>query len=204
MKVINQRVEILDSISEEDMLAKLETAGRVCYKSEDKQKEGSSKKFIRNIIKSGHGSVIEHESITVKLTTNRAVANQIVRHRLASYSQESTRYCNYSKGRFRGEITVIKPEGIPNINAYAVWRQAMARSEINYFKLIEAGMKPEDARGVLPLDLKTELIVTANIRQLRHMIKIRTGKGAQPQTRNLFQELLIKLKLELPTLFEDL
>lgn len=204
MKIVKQSVKILDNIDRQAVMNKIELAGRVCYQSGDLAKEGSASKFIQSIISRGHESVIEHESITVQIITTRAIANQLVRHRLASFSQESTRYCNYSKDKFDNEITVIYPGDEMSNDAYNIWIDQQELAEITYFKLLKLGVKPEEARGVLPLDLKTELIMTANIRQWRHVIKMRTGNGAQPQVIEIANQLLKEFYLKLPALFSDL
>lgn len=169
MKVIAPMVEILDDIDGEKLLSKIERAGRVCYKSEDKITPESSKKFIQNILSSGHESVIEHEKISVRIICDRGVTHEIVRHRIASYSQESTRYCNYTKDKFGKELTFIKPcFWDESSEMYKLWLSEMQMIESTYNKLIALGAKPQEARAVLPNSLKTEIIVTMNLREWRH------------------------------------
>lgn len=202
MIIVNQKAEIIDEIDESRIMKKLEAIGRVCYRSENQIKEGSDSKFIANIIKSGHESVIEHESITVRFITTRAIANQLVRHRLASFSQESTRYCNYTKDKFENSITCINPQ--LSKQQEDIWALGQLLAEEKYFHLINLGAKPEEARGVLTLDLKTELIMTANLREWRHIIKQRTSKAADPQIRKLVGDLAEQLIEKLPVIFSDL
>ncbi len=135
MKVIKPSVEIIDVFDGLDVIRKLELCGRVCYKSEHKMNDASPYKFIQNIINRGHESVLEHFSFTVKFICDRGVSHKIVRHRIASYSQESTRYCNYSKGQFNGEITVIEPCFlVPGTEGYDMWYRACQMAEQYYFQ----------------------------------------------------------------------
>lgn len=172
MKIISPSIQILDELNESEVLRKLEMAGRVCYKSEEKISQGSAKKFISNILKTGHESVIEHFSFSVKFIIDRGVSHEMVRHRIASYSQESTRYCNYSKDGFGSEITVIKPNFLNEDSAgYNIWKSGCQQAEDNYFKILEWGCRAEEARTLLPNSLKTEIIMTANLREWRHFLK---------------------------------
>lgn len=205
MKVIAPMVEILDDIDGEEMLSKIEKAGRVCYKSEDKITSESSKKFIQNILSSGHESVIEHEKISVRIICDRGVTHEIVRHRIASYSQESTRYCNYTKDKFGKELTFIKPcFWEENSEMYKLWLSQMQMIESAYNKLIAMGAKPQEARTVLPNSLKTEIIVTMNLREWRHFFKLRTSERAHPQMREISQMLLEKFREQIDVIFDDI
>lgn len=169
MKVIKPSFEIMDMFYGSDVIKKLEQCGRICYKSEDKINDESGYKFIQHIIKNGHESVLEHFNFSVKMIVDRGVSHEIVRHRLASYSQESTRYCNYSKGQFGGEITVIEPCFLePGSEGYDLWYNACSAAEDNYFMMLNFGFTPQEARSVLPNSLKTEIVMTANIREWRH------------------------------------
>ena len=205
MKVIKPSVEIIDSFDGLDVIRKLELCGRVCYKSEHKMNDTSPYKFIQSIINRGHESVLEHFSFTVKFICDRGVSHEIVRHRIASYSQESTRYCNYSKDNFGGEITVIEPCFlIPGTKAYAEWYTLCLNAEIAYFKMLDWGCGPQEARAVLPNSLKTELVMTANIREWRHFLKLRTSPAAHPQMREVANLLLEELKAKIPVVFDDI
>ncbi len=205
MKIIEPSVEILTPIDSEAILKMLEAVGRTCYKSEDKIQESSAEKFISGIVKRGHEAVIEHYNITVKFICDRGVTHEIVRHRLASYCQESTRYCNYSNDKFNGEITVIKPcflaEGS---EAYRMWTGICSLAEAYYFDLLNLGCTPQEARAVLPNSLKTELVMTANIREFRHFFKLRCSKAAHPQMREVALMLLKEFKERIPVLFDDI
>lgn len=204
MKIIKPYVEICDQIDGQEILKKIEKCGRVCYKSEGKIANGSAERFVANIIKRGHESVLEHISITLKFVVDRGVSHEIVRHRLASYSQESTRYCNYIKDDFGSEITVIEPYFFKDSVAYITWKDAMWQCENAYFKLLDICAKPEEARTVLPNSLKTELVMTMNLRELRHFLKLRTANAAHPQMREVTRPLLDYLKKQIPIVFDDI
>jgi thymidylate synthase (FAD) len=205
MRIVSAVFEIVGQINPSEILKNIEAYGRVCYKSEEKITVSSAAPFIQRIIKSGHESVIEHEKITVKIICDRGVTHEIVRHRIASYSQESTRYCNYSKDKFGGELTFIKPVfWADDSEAYAIWQGQMSTIEKSYLKLTEIGVPPEQARSVLPNSLKTEIVVTMNLREWRHFFKLRTSKRAHPQMREISIPLLAKFKELLPPIFEDI
>ena len=172
MKIIEPGFEIVDLLDGNEMLKRIERAGRVCYKSEAGITNDSAIRFVKNIIRSGHESVIEHEKITVKIICDRGVSHEIVRHRIASYSQESTRYCNYYAEKFGNELTFIKPYfWNKDFAKYKIWENTMLYIEKAYMELIEAGAKPQEARSILPNSLKTEIIVTMNLREWRHFFK---------------------------------
>ena len=218
MKIIKPKVEvILCSVTGNDALKIIEGIGRTCYKSEELMTNDSAEKFVRRVIDSGHHSVIEHLNYITRITCDRGVFHEIVRHRIASYSQESTRYCNYSKGKFDGEITCIDiTEGIelcPKTgkllgqvkgDIIAVWWLAMEASEASYMKMIELGASPQIARSVLPNSLKTEIVVTMNLREWRHFFKLRTAKAAHPQMREVAIPLLKWFKKLIPVIFDDI
>ena len=205
MKAIPPSFEILDLEKPERMLERIEAAGRTCYKSEHQIKKGSAPGFIERIIKSGHHSVIEHGSISVRFIIDRGVSHELVRHRVAAYSQESTRYANYSKERFGSEITVIRPLfWVRHTPEYQVWHDSMLAAEKNYISLIEMGAKAQAARSVLPNSLKTDIVMTANLREWRHVLDLRCSKPAHPQIREVMLPLLDELAARLPQVFEDI
>ena len=205
MKIIEPSYEIMDKIEGNIILKRLELCGRVCYKSEKEITEESAKIFIQNIIKSGHESVLEHEKVTVRIICDRGVTHEIVRHRIASYSQESTRYCNYSKEKFDGELAFIKPcfweEGD---GKFEIWEKAMCECEKTYLEMIERGATPQEARSVLPNSLKTEIVVSMNLREWRHFFKLRTSERAHPQMREIATPLLMQFKELVPVVFDDI
>ncbi|MDO4301498.1 MAG: FAD-dependent thymidylate synthase [Clostridia bacterium] len=209
MRIIEPTYIIEDEINAQAMMKTIERAGRTCYKSEHNISEGSAEKFIANIIKRGHESVIEHEKITVRFICDRGVTHEMVRHRMASYSQESTRYCNYANDKFGNELTFIKPcfwdENTPDGKAKMdIWKKSMQNIEKEYNDLIAIGAKPEEARSILPNSLKTEIVVTMNLRSWRHFFKLRTVPAAHPQIRQVACALLDELKVKLPVIFGDL
>lgn len=205
MKIIKPYYIIEDEIDPKKMMLTLEKAGRTCYKSEGRIGDGTAEKFIANIIKRGHESVLEHEKITVRFICDRGVTHEIVRHRIASYSQESTRYCNYSQDKFGNELTFIKPcFWNEDDEQYKLWLNTMQYIEDMYNKLIASGAKPEEARSILPNSLKTEIVVTMNLREWRHFFKLRTASAAHPQIREISLALLDELKQKLPVIFGDI
>lgn len=205
MKVINSSFSFNDVVNGSDILKKIEKAARVCYKSEDKISENTAPQFIANIIKRGHESVLEHEKITVTIICDRGVSHEIVRHRIASYSQESTRYCNYTDGKFGSELTFIKPCFWSETDEkYRIWYEQMTQIEDNYNKLIKMGAKPQEARDILPNSLKTEIVVTMNIREWRHFFKLRCSPAAHPQMREISLKMLFDFKRIIPVLFDDI
>lgn len=210
MKIIKASVEILTRFDADhngmDILKNIERAGRICYKSEDKITDDSCVEFVRRIIARGHEAVLEHGSVTVKFICDRGVSHELVRHRLASYCQESTRYCNYSKDGFGNEITVIEPCFFSNNEyCYDVWKDSCASAEDAYFDLLNSGhCTPQEARSVLPNSLKTEVVMTANLRELRHFLKLRCSKAAHPQMREVAIDLLHQLRAKIPVVFDDI
>lgn len=196
MKIIKPSVEVIAGTT--NILQTIEKAGRTCYKSESKITDNSAENFIKNIIKRGHESVIEHGSLTVRVICDRGVSHEIVRHRIASYSQESTRYVNYKEG-----IEVIQPP-IKDSVALAKWEASMIHAENTYKDLIKLGETAEVARAVLPNSLKTELVMTMNLREWRHFLKIRCDKHSHPQIREVAFLILEEFQDLLPTVFGDL
>lgn len=212
MKIMHPGYSIISNNDYNTMLTKIESIGRVCYKSEKAIKPGSAEKFIEGLLKRGHESVIEHEAITVKIICDRGVSHEVVRHRIASYSQESTRYCNYSIDKFGNEISCIDPSTGFHYNLndptdaakFEIWNQAMLDAERHYFELIQAGARPEEARSVLPNSLKTELVITMNIREWRHFFRLRTDTHAHPQIVEISSMLLKEFSVRYPVFFADL
>ena len=204
MKIINPSFKIIN-ISHHDHLNFIENIARTCYKSEEKITKDSSIKFVQNLIKNGHEAMIEHVSISAKVICDRGVSHEIVRHRVASYAQESTRYCNYSKEKFGNELTFIKPIfWNEDDNRYGLWRNAMLALEEDYTWLIEQGATPQEARSVLPNSLKTEIIITMNLREWRHFFKLRCAKGAHPQMKEIAIKMLREFIEIVPVIFDDI
>lgn len=205
MNVIKPYYEIMTPLDGEEILKHIERCGRVCYKSEHKITDTSHVTFMRNIVNRGHEAVLEHYSISVKFVCDRGVSHEIVRHRMASYCQESTRYCNYSKDDFCGEITVIAPNFLEeNSSTWEAWKEGCQAAEHKYFVLLDIGLTPQEARSVLPNSLKTEVVMTANLREWRHFFKLRTASAAHPQIREIAIPLLADFKRQIPVVFDDI
>lgn len=210
MNIIDANVQVFENLEDPDvtsgMLRKLEMIGRTCYKS--KIGEDTAGPFVRRLIQNHHEAMLEHVSLTALFTVDRGVSHEIVRHRMASYAQESTRFNNYSKDKFGHEITVISPcylrVGTPE---WVAWYDSCTKAEEAYFKMLDAGRTPQEARAVLPNSLKTEIWMTANLREFRHFLKLRaagtTGKP-HPQMAEVAGKLLRILRNYLPEVFDDI
>lgn len=208
MQAIKAYTQIYNDFDGQKILEKIEKVARTCYKSEGKIQEGSAAKMVASLIKSGHEAMLEHVSVTVKFVVDRGISHELVRHRLASFAQESTRYCNYSKDDFGSEITFIIPEYLDYKSAgWNTWKETMKVCEDSYFKLLDIGLTPQEARAVLPNSLKTEVVMTANLREWRHFFKLRalgtTGKP-HPQMLEVTVPLLEDFKQMIPVVFDDL
>jgi len=205
VKIIEQGFVILSDIDNDKILRDIELAARTCYKSEDKISEDSHIKLVSKLIELNHSAMLEHAILRVKFITNRGVTHELVRHRMASYAQESTRYCNYSKNKFGNEISVINPvwaDEKPKLKR--IWLKAMENAEKSYMEMIENGALAQEARELLPIDTKTEIVVTANIREWRHIFSLRCSKKAHPQIRKVMVDLREELKKKIPILFDNL
>ena len=201
MDIIPASFEIVSAIDYPAMLKSIELAGRTAYKSENHITGESSERFVRMLVKRGHESVLEHVNISVRFICDRGVSHELVRHRLASYTQESTRYVNYGK---RG-LTVIKPCVFADEAAkYAAWEEGVRQAEQFYNRLIDMGATPEEARTVLPQSTKTEVVATCNIREWRNILRLRTSASAHPQMRELMIPLLKRFQADMPALFNDI
>lgn len=225
MKIIKPSVEPLFFPDQETLYRLIEIAGRTCYQSErttgrtcyqSKEMGGDTpEKFIQRIMKRKHWSVLEHASLSVRIVCDRGVTHELVRHRIASYSQESTRYCNYSGDKFGGEIKVIDlATGFkydldnPQDQAkYGEWMAAMGDAERHYMKMLELGATPQEARSILPNSTKTQIVVTMNIREWRHFLEMRwvgVAGTPHPQMVEVAEKVHILLNLYYPALFGDI
>jgi thymidylate synthase (FAD) len=216
MKIINQYYEILSDPDLRKQLNLIELAGRTAYKSEDKITDDSAKEFAKMINTRNHEAVLEHSFLSVKFITDRGVSHEIVRHRLCSFTQESTRYCNYSKDKFDNQLTFIHPVWIEekwlnenttndlhNDICMEYWKQTLDFAENAYLKMLEHGWNPQQARSVLPNSLKTEIVVTTNFREWKHIFRLRAiSKAAHPQMRDLMIPLYNYCKEQLPEIFD--
>jgi len=243
VKIIKPSFEVLVWPAH-DVLGLIEMAARTCYKSEEntgircldcgkkfpsagevwesyndrcthKNLESTATKLVKTVMKRKHYSVIEHGVVIVKFISNRGFTHELVRHRLCSFSQESTRYCNYSQGKFGNKLTVIEPwwfkdyeptydpqEGVPL--ELERWHSAMQDAEDAYIFLTDSGLPAQAARGVLPIDVKTEIVITANLREWRHIFKLRASKYAHPDMQRLMYPLLDEFKKKIPIIYDDL
>ena len=184
----------------------IEAAGRTCWKSDAKIEPGSAEPFIERIKGFKHESVLEHGSITVRFIVDRGVSHELVRHRMASFSQESTRYCNYGKGKFGNELTFIQPcfnETTWDYVIYDQWLAACKFVESTYLQMLANGATPQEARSILPNSLKTEVVMTTNPRDWRHIFSLRCDRAAHPQMREIMLPLFDEFKTRWPALFAD-
>jgi thymidylate synthase (FAD) len=204
MKLINASYEIINLEERDVILKRLELAGRTAYKSEDKITPDSATKFIEMIVKRGHLSVIEHASMSVKFIFDRGISHEMVRHRLASFTQESTRYCNYSKKNEDGGLNILDIKEHMTPEQYEIWLDTMFFLESQYKTLLNAGAPPQIARSVLPNSLKTEIVVTANLREWKEILRQRTSVAAHPQIREVMIPLSIEMNKILPEIFPKL
>jgi thymidylate synthase (FAD) len=201
MKIVLPSVTLLWITSKPEI--QIEAAGRTCYKSEDKISVDSARQFSEKMRTAGHHAMLEHAAASFRIITDRGITHEIVRHRLASYAQESTRFCNYSADKFGNECSFIKPPGLTG-EQESHWKTACELAEQYYFKMLNSGCSPQIARSVLPNCLKTEIVMMANLREWRHFISIRGTKRAHPQMRPIAYEIWETLLGHAPSVFDDL
>jgi thymidylate synthase (FAD) len=196
MKLIPQSATLVHVTPNAEKM--IESAGRTCYKSEHRITNDSAREFVKGLASSGHLSVVEHDVATFRFVTNRGVTHELVRHRLASYSQESTRYVRYQ------DVEYITPTWWADAteDQKNMLREALTWSEFYYNELLQSGWRPEQAREVLPNALKTEIVMTANLREWIHVFNLRCSKKAHPQIRELMWMAKRQLAFEVPSLFE--
>ncbi len=201
MKIVTPFAELLWITSEPER--QIEKAGRTCYKSENKITENSAGIFSKMMRERGHHAMLEHAAASFRIITDRGISHEIVRHRLASYAQESTRYCNYSLNKFENHCSFIEPPDLTDTQ-HEIWRNSCEEAEKDYFAMLKAGCHAQIARSVLPTCLKTELVMTANFREWRHFIALRGSKAAHPQIRPIALEIWRVLMNHAPGVFDDL
>lgn len=187
----------------------IELCGRGSYNSEDRISEdlSSAKKYVADRIAQGHESILEHSILTVRFVCDRAISHELVRHRLAAFTQESQRYCNYSKGKYDGQVTFIMPDWMEEDDEsleYTTWKEHCERAEKDYLDLMKIGCPPEKARMVLPNCTRTSIVVSANYREWRHILQLRTAPDAHPDMQNLMKRLLVRLHARIPVVFDDI
>ena len=207
MKIIEPNVEILSNINEDEILKHLELCARNCYKSESNITEDTTSaiKMINKLIELDHTAMLEHFNITIKLLCDVGTYKDLTRHRHCSFAIESTRYCNYSKGKFGNEISVIKPCNMDeNSGIYHTWLKAMNDMERAYMQMAEIGATPDQLRMILPHSTAASVILTANIREFRHIFNLRCAKAAHPSVRQIMLMTLNEFHNKIPVLFDDL
>ena len=216
MRTVEASVEFINPPEYSVVLDTIEKVGRTCYKSEHLITEDSAEGFVRRLIQRGHEAMIEHGSVTMRFINDRGVSHEEVRHRIASFGQESTRYCNYSKDKFDGEVTYIDIERGMELDATVSklpfevklaiiheWMVACLDAERHYMRMLELGATPQIARSVLNNSTKTELCITMNFREWRHFIRLRNDHTAHPQMREVAQQALDMLYEKYPVFFEE-
>lgn len=205
MKIVSPKVEIITPIDGEAILKHIEICARNCYKSEDKITPDSARNMIRKLIALGHEAMIEHYNITVKLTCDVGCYKDLTRHRHASFAIESTRFCNYSKGKYGSELTFIKPCNLEkDTEEYKLWKECMVAIETYYNLMAGLGCKPDQLRMLLPHSTKADVIMTANLREWRHIFKLRCSPAAHPSVQEVMKMLLKEFKKKIPVVFDDI
>lgn len=221
MRLIKPKVEILDRIDGDQVIADITTAARTCYKSEDVRTKEKDKALVKRLVESKHEAMLEFADVTVKFTTSIGITREIIRHRVASYANESTRYCDYSKDKFNNEITFIIPSHIDvpegdydyqngdwvdaDIGSdISDWLFVLNHAQTTYRLLRNKGWKAEQAREILPMCTKSEICMKANLREWRHFFSLRCSKAAHPDIRVLALDLLKQMHEKIPVIFDDL
>ncbi len=204
LQIIDPWIAVEDYDSTQ-IMKNLERACRTCYRSEDKITEDSYKKLLTNCITRGHESILEHEKVTIRMCCDVGVYKDLTRHRHASFSIESTRYCNYSKGKFGSGVKVIKPCNIDEkSDLYREWLRAMDWVDIYYTSMSTQGATPDQMRMILPHSTAAEVVMTANIREWKHILNLRCSKHTHPAVRQVLIPLLLKFKEDMPEIFADI
>lgn len=203
MKIIEPKIEV-EKFDGKKVMKRIERACRTCYRSEGSITEDSYKTLLKNCITRGHESVLEHEKITIRMICDLGVYKDLTRHRIASFSVESTRYCNYGKDKFDNELKFIKPCNIEeNSSLYDKWLNSLEIIEKNYLDMSNEGAKADQLRMILPHSIAAEVTMTANIREWKHILALRTTNHAHPAIQQLLIPLLLLFKKEMPEIFED-
>ncbi len=195
------KVEKFDGVK---IMKRIERACRTCYRSEDKISEDSYKNLLTNCLNRGHESVLEHEKITVRIYSDIGSYKDLTRHRFASFSVESTRYCSYNKDKYGNEIAIIDPVYIEDKAVYATWKNAMEEMEKSYMKMKELGATTDMCREILPHSTAAEYTMTANIREWKHILELRTTNHVHPAIRQILIPLLLLFKEQMPEIFGNI
>lgn len=204
MKVVDPWIEV-ENFDGKQIMKNIERACRTCYRSENLINDESYKNLLKNCLNRGHESILEHEKVTVRLLTDISFYKDITRHRHASFSIESTRYCNYGKDKFDNQIKFIRPCNIDkNSSLYTYWSSALEVIEANYMRMMNEGATPDQMRMILPHSTAAEVTMTANIREWRHILDLRTKKMSHPSCQQMLIPLLLLFKKEMPELFDEI
>lgn len=204
MKIIEPTIEI-ENVDYKKIMKNLEKACRTCYRSEDKITDESYKTLLKNCINRGHESILEHEKITIQMVCDIGVYKDLTRHRIASFSIESTRYCNYGKDKFENQIKFIKPVNMEeNTELYAEWKNNCEEIEKHYIKMAKLGATPDQMRMILPHSTAALVTMTANVREWKHILELRASAHAHPSVEQVMIPLLIHFKENMPEIFENI
>ena len=195
------KVENFDGVK---IMKRIERACRTCYRSEDKISEESYKNLLTNCLNRGHESVLEHEKITVRIYSDIGTYKDLTRHRFASFSVESTRYCSYNKDKYGNEITVVNPVYMEDKEVFETWKKAIEDMEKAYMKMKELGASTDMCREILPHSTAAEYTMTANIREWKHILELRTTNHVHPAIRQVLIPLLLLFKEQMPEIFGDI
>lgn len=203
MQIVDPYIQV-EKVDGTKIMKNIERACRTCYRSEGKITEESYKTLLKNCITRGHESVLEHEKVTIRMYCDLGVYKDLTRHRIASFSIESTRYCNYGKDKFDNELKIIKPCNIEEgTSLYTHWKEACEVIEKNYMEMSNEGALPDQLRMILPHSIAAEVTMTANIREWKHILSLRASSHTHPSIRQLTIPLLLYFKEIMPEIFED-
>lgn len=204
MKIIEPTMQV-EKVDYKQIMKNLERACRTCYRSEGKITEESYKTLLKNCINRGHESILEHEKVTIRMVCDIGVYKDLTRHRIASFSIESTRYCNYGKDKFDNEIKFIKPVNMEEgTELYNRWYSTCKTIEENYIEMSKLEATPDQLRMLLPHSTAAEVTMTANIREWKHIFSLRCTKHTHPAVEQLMIPLLLKFKKEMPEIFDNI
>lgn len=202
MRIVEPWIKV-EKIDGKKIMRKIEKACRTCYRSEGKITDDSYKNLLKNCITRGHESVLEHEKVTVRIYSDIGSYKDLTRHRFASFSVESTRYCSYNKDKWGNQISIIDPVYIEDKEVYEVWKSTLEEMEKGYLKMKEIGATNDMCREVLPHSTAAEYTMTANIREWKHILSLRSTNHVHPSIRQIMIPLLKYFKEEMPEIFED-
>lgn len=207
MKIVDPSFRFIHALPREEAYRIISEAMSNCYRAELNATPKTPQEMVEKAIRIGHYSVVEHVSVSVDIICDRGVTHELVRHRLASYSQESTRYCNYSGEKFGRELTFIYPSWTHTPEAmdsrkYAIWEDALRIAEVRYMEMLDAGATPQEARAVLPNSLATKIAMTANLREWAHIFKLRCDLPANPDMRQVMKMIMFGMLDLYPSVFQ--